>query len=185
MISYYQSEPSIAVAYFYFDFNDSEKQRTEMLLRSLIVQLAAQCPNLPESLQSAHSRSQSSQEQPTMGEMTSILYQMLKNFNTTYILLDALDECTDRQDLLNFIEVLICWKISSLHVLATSRKENDIIMSLESLITCQLSIQNARVDADIRLHILERLSNDPRLKRLPADVQTEIHDNLIKGANGM
>ena len=180
-----QSDPTLGVAYFYFDFNDLDKQRTEKLIRSLIVQFAAQCPYLPEALQSAHSGSQSEQRQPTIEDMTTILCQMLKSFNTTYILLDALDECTDREDLLEFMEAVMGWNITNLHLLATSRKENDITTSLEPLVTCQLCIQSALVDADIRVHVLERLSNDPKLKKWPINVQKEIEDALTGGANGM
>lgn len=185
VISKYQSKPMTAIAYFYFDFNDSDKQRTEMLIRSLIVQFAAQCSHLPESLKSAHSRSQGGHKQPTIGDMTIILRQILKSFNTSYILLDALDECTDRQDLFEFIESLMGWNINNLHVLTTSRKENDIAMSLEPLVTCQLCIQSALVDADIRVHIVEKLSNDSRLRKWPVDVQKEIENALMRGAKGM
>lgn len=185
MICGCQSEPKSAVAYFYFDFNDLHKQRTETLIRSLIVQLMAQCPHLPESLQSAHSRSQDGQKQPTIDEIKTILRQMLENFDATYILLDALDECMDRENLLKFMEALMGWNIDTLHVLATSRKENNIAIALEPLVTCQICIQSTLVDADIRVHILDKLSSIPRLKKWPVDVQKEIEDALMRGANGM
>lgn len=185
LISHYQFEPAIAVVYFYFDFNDPGKRQTEMLIRSLIIQLAAQCSQLPESLRSACSRSQSEHVRPNVEELTTLLHQMLKGFNSTYILLDALDECTVREHLLEFIEVLMGWKISNLHVLATSRKEYDITKSIEPLITGQRCIQGTLVDADIRAYILERLANDARLEKWPVDAQKEIEDALIRGADGM
>lgn len=185
IISTYQSEPSTAVAYFYFDFNDPDKQQTEKLIRSLILQFTAQCPHPPEFLQSAHSRLQSAHKQPTIDDMAVILCQMLKIFNTTFILLDALDECTDREDLLEFLEALIGWNIDKLHVLATSRMEKDIAASLEPMVTYQICIQSVLVDPDIRVHILECLSNDPKLKRWPVDVQNEIKDTLMRSAKGM
>ena len=162
-----------------------DKQRTEKLIRSLIAQLSAQYPHLPESLQSIYSRSQNGQHQLTIEELKTVLHQMVNSFNGTYILLDALDECTDREELLGFIEAVMNWNVDSLHVLATSRKENDIAMSLEPLVTCQQCIQSALVDADIRLHILEKLSNDLKLKRWPVDVQKEIENALMRGAKGM
>lgn len=135
------------------------------------MQLSAQCSHLPESLQSAYSRSQNGQNQLTIEELTKLFRHTVKIFNSTYILLDALDECTDWKDLLEFIEALVGWNISTLHLLATSRRENDIATSLEPLVTYQLCIQSALVDADIRVHILERLSNDPKLKRWSIQVQ--------------
>ena len=156
-----------------------------MLIRSLIVQFSAQCLQLPESLQSAYSRSQNGQNQPTIEDLTNLLGQLLKSFNSTYILLDALDECTDREDLLEFIKVLTAWNIHGLHVLVTSRKEYDIATSLESLVTRQLCIQSALVNDDVRVHILDKLSNDPKLKKWPVNVQKEIEEALVRGSEGM
>lgn len=185
VISNYQFEPTIAVAYFYFDFNDLDKQCTENLIRSLIVQLSAQCLHVPRSLQLAYSRSQNGQNQLTADELKILLRQILKSFSSIYVLLDALDECTDREELLQFIQALVDWDIDNLHILATSRKENDIATSLEPLVTCQLCIQSALVDADIRVHVLERLSNDPKLNKWPVDVQGEIENTLTRDARGM
>lgn len=109
----------------------------------------------------------------------------MKIFTGIYILLDALDECTDREDLLEFIETVMNWNIHGLHLLATSRRGNNIAISVESLVTCELCIQNALVDVDIRLHIQERLSNDSKLRKWPIDIQREIEDTLMKSANGM
>ena len=175
----------VAVVYFYFDFNDLDKQRTENLIRSFIVQLSAQCLDLPKSLQLAYSQSQNGQNQPTTEDMKRLLRQLLKSFNSTYILLDALDECTDREELLEIINAIMSWNIQGLQVLATSRKENDIATSLEPLVTSQLCMQSALVEADIRVHILERLSNDPKLKKWPVHVQEEIERALTKNAEGM
>ena len=77
--------------------------------------------------------------------------------NNTYILLDALDECINREDVLQFVEALMGWGIHDLHVLATSRKKNDIDTFLEPLVPCQLDIQSALVGPDSRLHIPENL----------------------------
>lgn len=66
-----------------------------------------------------------------------------------------------------------------------SRKENDIANSLEPLVTCQLCIQSAHVDADIRVQVLEKLSNDPKLKNFPIDAQKEIEDALLRGSKGI
>lgn len=185
MITNYQFEPTIAVAYFYFDFNDSGKQRTEKLIRSLILQLSAQCLHSSELLQLAFCRSQDGQNQLPIEDLRTLLRQMLESFNGAYILLDALDECVNGEDLFELIRALMDWNIHDLHILATSRKENDISTSLEPLVTCQICIQNALVDADIRVHILERLSNDMKLKKWPVIVQKEIEDALMNGAKGM
>lgn len=89
-----------------------------------------------------------------------ILRQTLESVNGTDILLDALDECLDREDLFKFIESLVVWNTQKLYLLAISRKENDSPTSPELLVICQLFIRNALVDAEIRAHILHRISTD-------------------------
>ena len=181
---YASSNPKIATAYFYFDFKDSEKQYAEKLIRSLVIQLSACCPRMPSSLLLAYSQSQDGRRQPTIETFINVLYETLECFESVYILLDALDECKEREDL-RFIRQLTDRKTNSLHLLATSRKENDIETTLQPLVTCQLCIQSKLVDADIRIHVIERLSNDPKLKKWPTNVKSEIEDILSEGAKGM
>lgn len=145
-----------------------------MLIRSLIVQFAAPCSYLPDLLRSIPMAEKT--KQPTIEEMTTTLRHILIIFNAKYILLDALDECTDQEYLFELIKALMGWNINDFHILATSRKENDIATSFEPLVTCQLCIQNALVDADIRVHVLRWLSNDSKLKKWRVDVQEEIKD---------
>jgi hypothetical protein len=46
-VLYHYHDPTMAVIYFYFDFNDVEKQQYEKMLRSLITQLSLQCTSTP------------------------------------------------------------------------------------------------------------------------------------------
>lgn len=102
-----------------------------------------------------------------------------------FVILDALDECTEREDLLALIDSMAGWKVEKLHILATSRRETDITEILEPLITGQISIQNEIVNADIHTHLRERLQNDPKLRKWPAKVRMEIEGALMDGAHGM
>jgi hypothetical protein len=181
--SHFKSDPTVGVCYFYFDFNDNEKQRHENLIRSLIVQLYGQCRTMPEPLSSLFCSN--GDRQPTTEELVLTLQQMLRNLSQIFIIIDALDECKEREPLLEFIERLLSWNLEKLHILATSRRERDIEGTLESLSTNQIPIQTSIVDADIRIHVCERLRNDPKLRKWPAEVQSEIEQTLSDGANGM
>lgn len=66
VVSYSPSEPSPAIVYFYFRFNDSDKKTIENPIRSLIVQLWAQSTHLPEALQTSYSRLQNEHDQRTV-----------------------------------------------------------------------------------------------------------------------
>ena len=181
----YKLDSSVAVVYFYFDFSDAEKQRHKNLIRSLIIQLSMQSENTPEALNALFARSQDGWQQPTTEGLALTLQYMLKGFRQTFIILDALDECKEMEELLRLIKGIVDWKLDELHILATSRREKDIEETLTPLITGQVCIQSALVDADICTHIRERLQNDPKLKAWPKNVQVEIEEALMDRANGM
>lgn len=110
---------------------------------------------------------------------------MLGYFKEVFFLFDALDECKEREELLALIETIVEWDVENLHLLATSRGEKDIEESLKPILTDEICIQSALVNADIHTHIRERLQNDAKLKKFPADVKQEIETTLMEGAQEM
>src|SRR5579859_2732861 len=88
-----QSDPALRLAYFYFDFNDREKQRHENFIRSLITQLSTQSARIPDALQTLYSHCQNGQQQPSIDRLVATLQTVLVDFPKTYVILDALDEC--------------------------------------------------------------------------------------------
>jgi hypothetical protein len=179
-----QNDPSRAIAYYYFDFNDIRKQCHGGFIRSVVTQISARFQYVPEVLSTLYSASQAGQKQPTSEALLTTLRNMLEHFSHTYIIIDALDECKEREQLLAMMKEIFGWKFG-LHILITSRKEGDIESSLGPLFTNRLCIQNAIVDADIRTHVQERLLNDAKLKKWPANVREEIETTLMSGAHGM
>jgi hypothetical protein len=125
------------------------------------------------------------QNQPSTTSLTQILRDILTYFRHAYIVLDALDECSEQDDLLSFLGEITDWKLDSLHILATSRPDRMTIEHLACGISDAIDIQNAIVDADIRIHIRERLQNEFSLSKWPLKVKDEIETSLMEGAHGM
>jgi hypothetical protein len=177
------------VAYFYFDFNDIEKQRHEKMIRSLITQLSMQSISTPRALESLFSSCGNGKRQPVTDALLETLRQMVREFDEAFIILDALDECKERQELLEDIEKLAEWKTEKLHILTTSRKEKDIEELIEPLVNRQanICIQSALVNNDIHAYVHERLQTDRKLKRWQKkpEVRQEIERTLMDKADGM
>ena len=182
-----QAKTTSAVLYFYFDFNDAEKEQHEKMVRSLIGQLS-RC-SVGSALQDLHSSCLNGGRQPTSEVLLETLRRMMESFGDIYVVIDALDECTEREQLLAGLEEMASWEDVSLHLLATSRRETDIEESLNLLIDerNRISIQSAFVNADIRTYTYDRLQNDRKLRRWlkHPEVQLEIEDTLVKKAAGM
>ena len=102
-----------------------------------------------------------------------------------YIILDALDECADREDLMTFVGKLVESHMESLHIMITSRREKDIEDQLGSLADYKINIQSAIVDEDIRVYVHDRLATDIKLRKWSKDVQSTIITALMGKAGGM
>jgi hypothetical protein len=177
------------VAYFYFDFNDAQKQTPDMMIRSLTYQLLQQCLTMPPSLEMLFSSCQSGNRQPSLDSLLDVLHTMLLQLPQSYLVLDALDECSERVELMQVIERIIGWKHERLHLLVTSRKEREIEISLECIVDVQniISIQREVVDNDIYIYVRQRLADDIRLRKWKNNpsVRDEIEKTLMTGAHGM
>ena len=67
--------------------------------------------------------------QPSDEQLQNVLCDILSKFSQAYIMIDALDECTDREKTLNWVNKLISdtnRKAANLHIVVTSRPERDI-----------------------------------------------------------
>lgn len=177
-----RSNAHLAIAYFYFDFRNQEKQAHEILIKSLIVQLSTQFASLPGALANLYSHSQGGACQPSLDSLIITIRDMMKGFQGVYVILDALDECSDRAELLEFIAGMVGWRLGHVHILVTSRRERDLEAGLEPHVSGQINLQEAPVDADIQVYIHERLQ---KWKKWPVKVLAEIEATLMEGAHGM
>jgi len=115
------------LAYFYFDFNDVEKQIVDNFLRSVILQIFIRRSDIPSDIQSLYDQCRGSQ--PTREALVATLLSLLKSSTRTYVLIDALDECSERSEMVNLLKQLINLS-DNMNLLITSRKEQDIVTEL-------------------------------------------------------
>ena len=183
----YSEKSNSAVLFFYFDFNVPEKQRHEKMIRSLIYQLSKLSVN--PVLHKLYLSCSDSGRQPPVDTLLNTLHQMMSSQGDTFIIMDALDECDDRHELLTNLEQILAWEDVNLHVLVTSRREKDIDEALTPFSSSRnrISIQSTLVNDDIRTYVHDRLKVDRKLKRWQKDLnmQREIEDTLMKKADGM
>jgi Cdc6-like AAA superfamily ATPase len=189
VLQHCQDDPGKVTAYFFFDFNNALKQDPEIMLCSLLCQLSEQAIKIPPSLDALFSSCQDGQRQPSTDALMNALQSITQDFPQTYILLDALDECTQRGELMEMLETIMGWKEPNLHLVVTSRREHDIESSLVKSVDSQnqICLQSAIVDKDIQRYVRQRLSKDRRLQKWEKDASTkaQIESVLMSGAKGM
>jgi len=185
LVAYSSAVPGIALAYFYFDFSDVERQSVRSLMSSLVSQLSSHLPVLPSCVEALYDKHEDRGQQPRERDLKIALELVIESFPHVYLVLDALDECNDREELMESLDGLLSKKMDGLHLLTTSRKERDIEDGLYNHQPVKISLAEKQVNEDIKIHIRSRLSKDLRLKRLAETVKAEIETALLDGANGM
>jgi hypothetical protein len=176
-------------ACFYFDFNDTQKQDPELMLRSLLCQLLQRSVVIPKGVDALFSSCENGQRKLSSHALLQVIKEAAQEFTYVYVVLDALDECAQRLELMDMLEAVAGWQLNNLHLLMTSRKERDIERSLEEYIREEdtVCLQRDVVDKDIQRYIQQRLRVDKGLAKWNRDavVRQEIKDALMGGARGM
>ena len=187
MLEHSSKDSNSAVVFFYFDFNDAKKRQHEKMIRSLICQLSKYCAIAV--LKDLYSSCSDGTREPTEELLLNTLRQMINFLGDTYIILDALDECEDRHEILTVVGQIVSWEIANLHMLVTSRREREIdeVLTSFSHSRNRINIQSTLVNKDIRTYVHDRLQDDSKLKRWQRvpKVQLEIEDTLMRKADGM
>lgn len=184
-----QPQPGHVVAYFYFDFSDPQKQAAEAMVKSIITQLIRKCSTIPNVLDVLFSQYHRGSQQPSLEAYFEVLKDLIHDFPRVYLVLDALDECSNWTELTDILVSISKWRIETLHLLVTSRKERELERCLEDLVEEKyiIGLQSYIVDSDIQLYIRERLCSDKDLQkwRKSSDLQDEIENTLLEGSRGM
>ena len=136
-------------------------------------------------LEHLYQRCENGQRQPVEDEIQSLLKDAVACTGDKYIILDALDECVDREDFMVFVREVVHSQQEGLRIMITSRREKDIEEQLGTIADYDVDIQSAVVDEDIRIYVRDRLATDNKLKKWPEKVQEDIVAVLMEKADGM
>ncbi|KAH0402552.1 purine and uridine phosphorylase, partial [Aureobasidium melanogenum] len=180
---------SVVLLYFYFDFTDIRKQTLDNALRSLLWQLTRRGESSFREVEQLYESCKDGEHQPSTQSLIRKLDSVLQATGRVTIVLDALDECTTRRVLLEWLAETAAKDASGIQIIATSRKEYDIEVAFTKWLTndVMLSIQQLEVDKDIQAYVHARIRSDSDLQqwRGKAILQNEIEVKLMRKAQGM
>jgi hypothetical protein len=186
-IAYCQVRDDHHLAYFFFSFRETEKQKASNLPRSILAQLLQQAVTIPETVLTFHNEYQHGKPSER-GVMDAI--QALLTGPQVLIIIDALDECPntdeERAELCNILQKMHSWGYERLHLLVASRKEVDLTKALRPIITQPpLGVQGAVVKADIRKFVRTQLHMNPKFSKWSPELQSEIEETLVTESGAM
>ena len=123
-------------------------------------------------------------QQPSDEQLQTVLRDILDRFSQAYIMIDALDECTDREKTLNWASKLISdinCKAANLHIVVTSRPERDIHEIFVALDPHSIDVGQTNTK-DIVEYL--KLHMESKFTKYDENTQAKIVSELEKHAEG-
>ncbi|KAJ7805471.1 hypothetical protein B0H14DRAFT_3771615 [Mycena olivaceomarginata] len=181
-------QPKTAIGYFYFDFRDEKMQLVENMLRSIILQLSAYSP-LPYSALEEQYEACRGQTLPTYDNLLHILQKLLSEFDHTFLVLDALDECSEADDIVQFISTVRAWTKHPLHILVTSQPrsmfmESEAFEGVPAIALDKLDTMRNDIQLFVSSEVQSKFKTLKHWKRWK-DRGGEIIDKIVEKSNGM
>ena len=182
------------MAYYYFDFRDTEKQNCRNLILSLLSQLSDRSDLCCYILHRIYVTHNNGAHKPTDDVLIKCLNEILtlSNDRPTYIIMDALDECPNtglpspRAVVLDFVKELVELALPNLRICITSRPEIDIWTVIEPLRARRVSLHDETGQKkDIVEYVSSVVRSNPRMGKWREVDQKLVIETLSERADGM
>ncbi|KAI9436478.1 hypothetical protein H4582DRAFT_435325 [Lactarius indigo] len=186
-----------SIAYFYFDFRDTDKQSRHDLLLSLVIQLSARSDPCCEILFRLYVTHDNGVRKPGDDVLVRCLKEMLMLLveSPTYLIIDALDECPNttgvpsvRARVIELVKELLGLRLPNLRICITSRPEIDIKAALGPLASHSVSLhEEIGQKQDIANYIKSVVysDSDTMMSRWREDEKELVIEMLSERADGM
>ena len=185
------------MAYFYFDFRDTNKQGLRDLLLSLLTQFSASSNRHCDILLNLYFAHDEGKKQPSDTDLAECLKEMvaLPDQCPIYLIIDALDESSNtsgipspRERVLELLKELVEPRLPHLRICVTSRPEYDIRDVLEPLTSRRVSLHDQsgqRKDIVEYVKSVVYSNSEPIMRRWRTEDKELVVDVLSERAGGM
>ena len=187
IIKYLETRASLVqgaqtVAWIYCDYRDSSTHNVLLFIASLLKQILQNTRPLPSSVKDLYNSHGKGKSSITLVEARELLKIFVAVQERCFVVVDALDECTDeiREQLVNELTSLK----SSISLLVTSRP----ILSIENMFRDATIIPIVPNKNDLEIYIDRRLETETKLHKIVKTdllLQQEIKSTLIAKNQGM
>jgi hypothetical protein len=173
---------STGVAYLYCDYKSQTDQSATSLLAALLKQLLQAQPLIPEKIELLHAQHKERGTKPSLDELFSGLHLVAGDCSRTYIVVDALDECSDGGGRTKLLGALRDLQIqTNVCLMVTSR----FIPDIESDFKSDPHLEIRASDADLKRFVAAQIYRLPKCIQRDAELQSLLESKIVEAADGM
>lgn len=170
--------------YAFCSYKEEEVQTPENLVADLLKQVLQQTGSTSDDTRGLYTRHKAKKTRPTLQELTSVLVNEVDRFESVFVVIDALDECTERDNSRAQLLAEVRRLPQNSRILITSRYSPHLEESFKDA----PSVEVRATDDDVKRYIEGRIEKEPRLaKHIRSDIQLldEVVTTIVDNCKGM
>jgi Cdc6-like AAA superfamily ATPase len=173
----------IGVAYLFCSYKEQALQSVSSLFAALLKQLVESRPDIAASVKQIHDHHLKQKSRPSFDEILRILQSICSSYTTVYIIVDALDECADRDGtrgrLIDKLRELQAR--TDVRLLFTSRSIPEITQKFQS----NLILEVRASEEDARRFVAGQIPRLPNCIRRDDELRLTVENEIVKAVDGM
>ena len=166
---------------YYYCYFAHHQDETKPFLKWLIARLCWEAGGVPTVVYDLNRHG----TETSITALLDAITQLLISFDTVYILVDAVDESTSRDDLLQTLRTFATDRRFEKIQLVTSSRNYIDIETIMSIFSVPVSMDNPLVEQDIRHYVHSSVESNSKFRRWPYDLFRETEESITNGARGM
>ncbi|KAI5836988.1 hypothetical protein DFP73DRAFT_569872 [Morchella snyderi] len=173
----------MGIAFVYFNYKDQKEQEPSWIFRNILRQLLTRRATIPEKSKALYKRYSRGCRGPNLDELKQAIVECACEFRCTWLLFDALDECTDnhRDDIVSALQSFNNIQ-SPVQIFFTCRPHT---VDLQQ--NCNMGVIDLTArEKDIETVVLSRMKKSIRWSKvLPDSTVEKIVKAVVKRSDGM
>jgi hypothetical protein len=173
----------VGVAYLYCNYKRQAEHTTPNLLAAILKQLVQDRPSIAQLLSGLYDHHQVRRTRLSLEETVSALRSVLGNYSKVYIIIDALDECPERDGTRSQL-LKLCHSLqgqTDLRMMATSRHISDIVAEFKDMPQVEVRASNA----DVKRYVEGKIDRLAKCVQRDRDLQELVKDRIVEAVDGM
>jgi hypothetical protein len=174
---------SHGVAYVYCNYKAREEQDVSRMLAAILKQLVQARPSLVEPVERLHKQHADRGTRPSPDEVFSALQDVLAQYSTVHIVVDALDECQNSDSTRHkfLAKLRDLQAVQDVRLMATSRFIPEIVDAFNKV--TKLEVQASK--EDVKQFVAGQIHRLPGcIQRDPA-LQDIVQEKIVEAVDGM
>lgn len=173
----------VGVVCLYCNYKRQADQTTSNLVAAILNQLVQDRPSIAQPVSSLYDRHEVRRTRPTLEETLGALRSVLANYSKVYVVIDALDECPERDRTRSQL-LELCRNLqgqTDLRLMATSRHIPDIVEEFKGMPRVEVRASNA----DVKRYVEGEIDQLAKCVQRDDDLQELVKNKIVEAIDGM